>query len=280
MQAAGRRLSAAKRGTNGSGGGSDRLVARVCDPFWVEVRWELTRDIIRRAEAALGIDWREAVPVIRVFEVSTSETGQSSSARLFDIEIHGGVDHWYVPVDDPPRQFKFQIGYRTAGGKFFVLAKSNKVRTPRPGAPDGKHATNGSSASPWPRRTRHDASSPFHLKEVIDTRPVTLAEPRDGQGPAPRRNGRRNGSALEFQLDAELVVFGVTHPDAELSLLGETVRTGPDGSFSLRFTLPDGRQVLPVVSVSQDGCESRTIVLAVDRNTRVMEPQSLDEPWL
>jgi hypothetical protein len=40
--------------------------------------------------------------------------------------------------------------------------------------------------------------------------------------------------------------------------------------------LPDKRQVLPVVASSADGIESRTVVLAVERNTKTMEPIVLD----
>jgi hypothetical protein len=50
------------------------------------------------------------------------------------------------------------------------------------------------------------------------------------------------------------------------------VHLRPDGSFAVRFNLPDRRHVLPVVASSGDGGEQRTIVLAVDRNTKVMEP--------
>jgi hypothetical protein len=64
----------------------------------------------------------------------------------------------------------------------------------------------------------------------------------------------------------------VTDPDAHVTLRGEPVRLQPDGSFAMRFTLPDRRQVLPVVASSGDGAEQRTIVLAVERNTKVMEP--------
>jgi hypothetical protein len=36
--------------------------------------------------------------------------------------------------------------------------------------------------------------------------------------------------------------------------------------------MPDRRQVIPVVASTGDGGEQRTIVLAVERNTKVMEP--------
>jgi hypothetical protein len=92
---------------------------------------------------------------------------------------------------------------------------------------------------------------------------------RFGLGAA-RTGGNRDDFC--FELDTELVVYGVTNPDAHVTLRGEPVRLQPDGTFSVRFSLPERRQVLPVVASSGDGVEERTIVLAVERNTKVMEP--------
>ena len=77
---------------------------------------------------------------------------------------------------------------------------------------------------------------------------------------------------FQFDVDAELVVFGAADPNSHVTLRGEPVRLQPDGSFMVRFSLPDRRQVLPIVASSADGAEERTIVLAVERNTKVMEP--------
>ena len=85
-----------------------------------------------------------------------------------------------------------------------------------------------------------------------------------------------NGADFEFQVDTELIVHGVTRPDAHVTLRGEPVRLRSDGSFAVRFNLPDRRHVLPMVASSRDGAEQRTIVLAIDRNTKVMEPISQD----
>ena len=69
-----------------------------------------------------------------------------------------------------------------------------------------------------------------------------------------------------------MIVFGVTDPNAHVTLKGQPVRLRPDGSFYVQFTLPDRRQVLPVVASSGDGVQQQTIVLAVERNTKIMEP--------
>jgi hypothetical protein len=45
-----------------------------------------------------------------------------------------------------------------------------------------------------------------------------------------------------------------------------------DGSFTVRLSMPDKRQVLPIVASSADGVEQRTVVIAIERNTKVLEP--------
>jgi len=75
-----------------------------------------------------------------------------------------------------------------------------------------------------------------------------------------------------FQLDAELIVYGATEPNARVTLQGEPVKLRSDGTFTMRFSLPDSRQIIPAVAASADGVEERTIVLAVERNTKQLEP--------
>ena len=90
-----------------------------------------------------------------------------------------------------------------------------------------------------------------------------------GDGAEKILNRRRD---FEFEVDAELIIYGSTKPDAHVSLANEPVKLRPDGTFTVRLSMPDKRQVLPVVASSSDGGEQRTIVLAVERNTKVMEP--------
>ncbi len=81
---------------------------------------------------------------------------------------------------------------------------------------------------------------------------------------------------FHFEIDAELIVYGTTEPNAKVTLQGEPVKLRPDGSFSVRFSLPDNRQIIPAVASSPDGVEERTIVLAVERNTKELEPMIHD----
>ena len=77
---------------------------------------------------------------------------------------------------------------------------------------------------------------------------------------------------VRFRVETEMLIHGTTHPDAQVTLQGGPVKLRPDGSFSVRVDLPNRRQVIPLVACTKDGSSQRTIVLAVERNTKIMEP--------
>jgi len=263
--------------TNGNGKGKDRLVVMVRDPYWLHAYWELTRASIDRARAALGQHWHAAKPVLRLHEVSRN--GITSSARrvVRDIEIHGGVNNWYIDVKDPPNDYQVDIGYKAGCNKFLALARSNVVSTPQASLGDS-FDTNWTEVAKDSDRIyamsggyqEHNGRS--ELKEVFEER---LRRPMGG--PVTTQFGL-GAAAMEergqfpFEINTELIVHGTTDPDAHVTLRGEPVHLRSDGTFAVRFTLPDRRHVLPVVASSSDGVEEHTIVLAVDRNTKVMEP--------
>ncbi len=257
----------------------DRLIVAVRDPYWLHAYWELTRQSIERARAALGPQWHGAKPVLRVMEVTRDGTTSSVRKVSRDIEIHGGVNNWYVDVDDPPKSFQLEIGYLALEGRFLSLARSNVVTTPQVGA---LRSFDGNWSEPADDYHRiYTVSGGYaedgdhsDLKDLFEHRlrrpmgsPVVT---RFGRGGAGCGEGKRR--EFNFEVDAELIVYGVTEPDAHVTLKGEPVRLASDGTFSMRFSLPDRRQVVPVVANSGDGVEQRTIVLAVERNTKVMEP--------
>ena len=70
-----------------------------------------------------------------------------------------------------------------------------------------------------------------------------------------------------FNVNAELVVYGATEPDASVSIGGRMIKLRPDGSFSYRFALPDGAHELPVVAVSANQTGSRAAELRFHRRT-------------
>ena len=108
----------------------------VRDPYWLHTYWELSRSTLARAQAALGQEWHTARPVLRLMDVTSEDTTSASERHVRDIEIHGGVNNWYIDVPNPPRSYRIDIGYLARRGKFFVLARSNVVSTPKAGVSD------------------------------------------------------------------------------------------------------------------------------------------------
>ncbi|MBY0523137.1 MAG: DUF4912 domain-containing protein [Gemmataceae bacterium] len=264
------------------GYGKDRIVVMVRDPFWLHAYWELTRNAIARAESALGQEWHGARPILRLLDVSSHDTTSTSESILRDIDIHGGCNNWYIEVGSPPKSFRVDIGYLSKRGRFYVIARSNVVMTPRANVTDlidenwsdidTKQADRIYAMSGGFDPT----ASSLELKQLFEERlrrPMgSPAVTSFGSGAYPPGKQRK----FWFQLDAELIVYGATEPTARVTLQGEPVKLRPDGTFTMRFSLPDSRQIIPAVAASGDGVEERTIVLAVERNTKQLEPMIHD----
>jgi hypothetical protein len=265
-----------------TGYGKDRIVLMVRDPYWLHTYWELTRHTINRAEAALGQDWHGSRPILRLLDVSSHDTTNTTEKILRDIEIHGGCNNWYLEVQNPPRSYRVDIGYLSPSGQFYVLSRSNTVVTPRAGMSDVIDENWADIDSKMAERIYamsggfDPTASSLELKQLFEER---LRRPLG----SPTVSSFGSGALLPgrqrkfwFQLDAELIVYGATDPTARVTLQGEPVALRPDGTFTMRFSLPDSRQIIPAVAASADGVEERTIVLAVERNTKHLEPMIYD----
>ncbi len=90
--------------------------------------------------------------------------------------------------------------------------------------------------------------------------PLGVSSP-GGEAPAP--TGAPN---FWFTVNAELVIYGATEPDATVTIGGRAIRLRPDGSFSYRFALPDGEFKLPIAAVSTQG-DQRAAQLRFSRGT-------------
>jgi hypothetical protein len=255
----------------------DRIVLMVRDPFWLHVTWHVTRPTVVRAQAAMAEHWHTAKPILRVLEVDAGPTTSTAERLAREIEVHGGVQNWYIDVQDPPHSYRVELGYKSAGGKFFSIARSNMVSTPAPGASDSIDENWNSVAQDYEKVYAlsggySDERSSSELQELFEERlrrPMGPASAKYGMG-AERLINRHKG--FRFDVDAEMIVFGTTSPDARVTLGGEPVKLRADGTFTVRMAMPDKRQVIPATAASADGVEQRTVVLAVERNTKVLEP--------
>ncbi|MBP3532244.1 MAG: DUF4912 domain-containing protein [Thermoguttaceae bacterium] len=257
---------------------ADRLVLSVCDPFWLRAYWEATPRLVERVRSAMGQSWHTADPTLRLYRVDREPHGATRREFVADFPVRAGVNNCYVPVDDPPRSFVAELGYLARDKRFFTLISSAVVETPqrcvhdsfgRPEENGFGFPTNFDAFIPRRRLARPRFAS-FENDETF--RPGAL----DG---AARRDvdALRLSSDLSVAVDCEIVVKGKVSPGARVRVKEEPIRLKEDGTFSIRYRLPERRHVFPVVATTPDGSETRTIVLAVDRNTKTLDPVYRDE---
>lgn len=261
----------------------DRVLLMVPDPYWLHAYWELTTQSVQRAEAALRQDWHGARQVIRLFDVTSQDTTSTSETPMRDIVIHNGCNNWYIDVPQPPRTYRADIGYVSRRGDFFVLARSNQVTPPKAGSTeaidvgwtdlDAKKAERILAMSSGFETAEGDPELKRYLEERLRRPMGAPKETAFGSGAVPPGSMKK----FYFDLDAKLVVLGRTDPTAHVTLQNEPVKLAHDGTFVMWFSLPDSRQIIPAVATSADGVEERTIVLAVERNTKHLDPMIHDQ---
>lgn len=257
----------------------DRIILMVRDSFWLQATWEITRASVARAKSSLAERWHTAKPVLRVTEVEDVANSIAETVQR-DIPVHGGVNTWYIDVQEPPTQFRVAIGYVTSDDQFHSICRSNIVETPTPGECERLDEHWHDIADDYERI--YSLSGGYEtnsgdLKEVFEERLCRAMPKRGSQGQTIAQPSLLRQSKLPFEVDAELIVFGKTASGSSVSLGGRPVKLQADGSFTVRMKLPNKRQVLPVTAESRDGLRQRTTVIAVERNTKIMEPVDIKD---
>ena len=94
--------------------------------------------------------------------------------------------------------------------------------------------------------------------------------------------GRERG--FHMHLNAELIIYGGTSPDAKVRVDGHDITLSKDGTFHYHFVLPDGQFHIPVDATSADGVETRSGLLSflrmtdLDGDVRQTAQPRMDEP--
>ena len=70
-----------------------------------------------------------------------------------------------------------------------------------------------------------------------------------------------------MHVNAEVIFYGGTDPQAKVTIAGRPVQLQPDGTFRYHFKFPDNEFEIPIVAVSPDGVETRSATLFFQRDT-------------
>ena len=87
-----------------------------------------------------------------------------------------------------------------------------------------------------------------------------------------------------FSINADLILYGATEPGATVTIGGRPIQLRPDGTFSCRFSLPEGEHAVTLSALSAQG-DLRQAELKVSRQTDYQgevaaapQDQSLEPP--
>jgi hypothetical protein len=253
------------------GYGDTKIVLMVRDPYWLYAYWEINSREADRLKTEIGEDvFVGSKLILRVYDITGVNFTGVNAHGFFDIEISSYIGNWYIQVGRPNRAFIVDIGYRTPDGRFILLARSNAVLTPRDQY--SEEIDEEWMIPDWDKMYALSGGfgigrSSGEIKAMMKKR----LEERMGSGwvssiSSPSR--AVGGRPFWLMADAELIVYGATEPTAQLTVQGKPVKLRKDGTFSLRFALPDGVQEIPIEAVRDDGKEKKKIIPRVERRTR------------
>jgi hypothetical protein len=103
---------------------------------------------------------------------------------------------------------------------------------------------------------RRDAGAPAAIEALVPSSPAAPFENLEAGGEAVSSLVKIEAArprGFWFNINAELILYGATEPDARVELARRPVRLRPDGTFSARFALPDGDYEIDAMAVSKDG---------------------------
>jgi uncharacterized protein len=246
----------------------DRLILQVRDPRWVHSYWELRGQTIDGLKSRLGDDFYRAKKVLRVYDVTNIMFNGSNANSFFDIQINDYANSWYIDTAGPGRSWCVDLGLMLANGKFITILRSNVVQTPLDGPsgitdeewmiPEDMFARLYGMGFGLGRSSPVGGAWQERLKQGLFS---------SGLSSSPVKKEVKERS-FWMKVDCELIVYGATEADAKVTVQGLPIKLRPDGTFTLRYYLPNGKQVIPVKATSADKLEERTITPTVIRETK------------
>lgn len=250
--------------------GSTRVVLMVRDPYWIHAYWEIAEDISDMVTMALGPEgWLTSKKALRVHDVTDIEFDGNNAHKSINIDIGEHADNWYINVERPNRSYCAELGLIGKDGRFVCLSRSNTVKTPRAGVSeviDEEWMTISAIERYYPAPTAIPAS-PEIVSAISERMHLEIGSEFVSEISSPQMQQRAR--PREFWLNAfvEVIIHGATQPDAGLTISGCPVKLRPDGTFQVRYALPDGEQVIDIQAVSKDASMRRSITTRLTRNT-------------
>jgi hypothetical protein len=215
-----------------------------------------------------GIVRTQGRPILRL------HSSRGDDRKIFDIGVELDARGWYVFSPLRGASWTAELGLMLPDGNFIALARSNEVHLPMGDVSDVLDERWGILKAEWERLFalsgggRLGAGS-LDIARMLAQRWQFLKSTSSGGASSgiSSWSKRPEHGQKKFWLvaECELVVYGATEPDARVKIQGKPVQVNPDGTFSVRFSLPDGKLGIPIEAVDKEGDLSESIEFTVTR---------------
>ena len=250
---------------------ADRVSLVILDINWLKCVWSFNVQTHQQAEIALGMDWAGAQFVLRLIDLSRADHGRTAGHLVKEIPLPLGTTSWFLESGGAGKKLQADLGYRSRDGKYYSLGQtSGPLVTPHAGQILPNQEQGGmtmDNATALVASLGSVALSGEAMGFLEERMKRSIASAPTSGAPAGSSN-----SKLLLNMEAEVHITGTTAPNARVLVKGEPVRLKPEGTFFVKMKLDDGRMILPATAVSADGREEKTVILALERHTRYIDP--------
>ena len=263
--------------------GDTKIVIMPRDPLWIFCYWEISVSFVNDLKSKLGSRLDGCKTVLRIYDITDIYFNGNNAHRFFDVVVGDGASTWYINVGEFNRAWCVDLGLLTSDGEFVFVARSNFINMPRHGISnitdenwailqvEFEKLLNFSGINQLGNSAEISRLMRQKWEEIL-----AISMPSSGVlgGASSFKKMPRHEIAEQakkdfwLKADTEIIVYGSTEPDASVTINSVPVPLNPDGSFSVRFYLPDGQQTYPIEAVSNDGTMKRNITFLVERKTK------------
>lgn len=263
--------------------GDTKIVLLVRDPEWVFAYWELNDETRQRYELP-RTGFRKRL-VLRMYNITGRKWPEEKAQYFFDIDVGPYANNWYIRVPESDATWVGELGVFEDNGEYVPIVASNVVHVPREGmSPETdeewmviEETFRKIYESSGGTRIRDGWRGSEELWRHIQKHVLPALQGGAQMGGSAALMGSGGVAAVKqapsqssFWLvaETELILYGATDPSALVTVNDEPVALRPDGTFSLRYALPDGERTLVVKARSADGQHERIITKEVIKRTR------------
>jgi len=262
----------------------NKIVALIKDPYWLHLYWDLDQNELNQ------IKNNSAQLLLRVLDITNTTPEHPNFSFEIEIPI---TNNWYVNIPNPNATYCVDLGYKTTNNNFKNITRSNSVTTPISSISNASVAGKKSASIDIENNDdfsiskedfekiyalsgglgiqENNLSSAALRKKVAEQLQQGLSSGALSSLVSSQFSQDKKGLAKEKDffliVNTELILYGITVPSAKLTIQGRQKKLKPDGTFSARFALPNGKQIIPVRSTSADEDDEITITPIVEKVT-------------